>query len=258
MAAIDDAGFDVSYINKPQQPVPLTQQQQQAGIGSCCKDLNESSSAAAAVGAAEFGSSGRHVGGGSSSSSKGGCRGPAGKQLTIQQKEVARWQRRFIVAAAFTLPVFLWSMTTMFNPTVNAADMSLTVVNSLPVSWLIMLALATVVQVHTGSVFYVAAYKGLKRGTSNMSLLVALGTTAAFVYSLVSLVLAALRPSYMGHVYFETSAMVLSFICLGKWLEAKAKVRQGRGGERGGQGGGRGTWRAAVEVGLSLNCGLGG
>ena len=58
-----------------------------------------------------------------------------------------------------------------------------------------------------------------------MSVLVALGTTAAYCYSLVSMVLAALQPQYEGHVYFETSCMILTFVCGGKYLEAKAKAR---------------------------------
>jgi cation transport ATPase len=226
MAAIDDAGFDVTDITKPQQQLAT---QQKPGLatgfehndtGGISQQQQQQHSSSASV----SGSGGRGSGSGSGS---GACGGRSGrKQLTPQQKEVARWQYRLIISAALSLPVFLWSMATMFNPVVNAVDMSLTVVNSLPVSWLVMLALAGAVQIHSGSVFYAAAYKGLRRGSSNMSLLVALGTTAAFVYSLVSLVMAAVRPSYMGHVYFETSAMILTFICLGKWLEAKAKVRQ--------------------------------
>lgn len=58
-----------------------------------------------------------------------------------------------------------------------------------------------------------------------MGLLVALGTTAAFVDSLVSMMLAALNPNYMGHIYFESSVLILVFVCAGKYIEANAKAR---------------------------------
>lgn len=58
-----------------------------------------------------------------------------------------------------------------------------------------------------------------------MSLLVVLGTSAAYGYSVLAVVLAAALPSYaQGGVYFEASALIITFIIMGKWLEARAKV----------------------------------
>jgi Cu+-exporting ATPase len=80
-------------------------------------------------------------------------------------------------------------------------------------------------QVKVGAPFYSQAWHGLKYGASNMGLLVSLGTTAAFAYSLATMLLCALDASYMGHVYFESSVLILVFVCLGKYLEAMAKAR---------------------------------
>lgn len=76
-----------------------------------------------------------------------------------------------------------------------------------------------------GAPFYKQAWHGLKYGSSNMGLLVSLGTTAAFADSLGTMLLCALDPTYMGHVYFESSVLILVFVCLGKYLEAMAKAR---------------------------------
>jgi hypothetical protein len=80
-------------------------------------------------------------------------------------------------------------------------------------------------QVYIGRIFYSAAWAGLRHRSANMSLLVALGTTAAFAYSILSVAFAARDLMYMGHVYFETSALILTFVCLGKFLESAAKSR---------------------------------
>ena len=78
--------------------------------------------------------------------------------------------------------------------------------------------LATPVQLVFGARFYRAGWKALRAGTGNMDLLVALGTTAAFG---LSLYLWATRPG--AHLYFEASAVVITLVRLGKWLEARAK-----------------------------------
>ncbi len=86
--------------------------------------------------------------------------------------------------------------------------------------WL-QLALATPVQFWLGARFYVAGWKALRAGAGNMDLLVALGTTAGYGLSLFEL----LRQGANGmpHLYFEASAVVITLVLLGKWLEARAK-----------------------------------
>src|SRR5262249_47475019 len=80
------------------------------------------------------------------------------------------------------------------------------------------LALATPVQFYSGWDFYVHAFKALKNKTANMDTLIALGSSAAYVYS-IALMLVGLA----GHVYFETAALIITLILVGKYLEARAK-----------------------------------
>ncbi|HYM29801.1 MAG TPA: heavy metal translocating P-type ATPase [Candidatus Cybelea sp.] len=87
----------------------------------------------------------------------------------------------------------------------------------LPLS--VAVALASVLQFIVGGRFYIAAFKALRAGTGNMDLLIALGTSAAYFYSLW---LATTR-AMPGHAYFEASAVVVALVVLGKWLEARAK-----------------------------------
>jgi Cu+-exporting ATPase len=87
--------------------------------------------------------------------------------------------------------------------------------------WL-QLALATPVQFWLGARFYRAGWKALRAGSGNMDLLVALGTSAGYGLSLVQL-LAHQGHGGMPHLYFEASAVVITLVLLGKWLEARAK-----------------------------------
>ncbi len=93
-----------------------------------------------------------------------------------------------------------------------------------PIWWQVILA--TLVQFGCGYPFYYGTWHGLKRLSANMDTLVALGTTAAYGYSLYS----AFTPG-PHHLYFETSALLISFILLGKILEMKARRRAGQGME---------------------------
>jgi len=85
----------------------------------------------------------------------------------------------------------------------------------------VQFALATPVQFWLGWRFYVAAYKAVRAGAGNMDLLVALGTTAAWGLSVYMLLGA--HPGHTPHLYFEASAVLITFVLLGKWLEARAK-----------------------------------
>ncbi len=86
--------------------------------------------------------------------------------------------------------------------------------------WL-QLALATPVQFWLGARFYRAGWSALRAGAGNMDLLVALGTSAAYGLSLYELL--AHGGEAIGHLYFEASAIVITLVLLGKWLEARAK-----------------------------------
>ena len=85
----------------------------------------------------------------------------------------------------------------------------------------IQLALATPVQFWLGARFYRAGWKAIKAGSGNMDLLVALGTTAGYGLSLVQLL--RYGGESMPHLYFEASAVVITLVLLGKWMETRAK-----------------------------------
>ncbi len=87
-----------------------------------------------------------------------------------------------------------------------------------PVSPWIQFALATPVQFWLGARFYIAGWKAVRAGAGNMDLLVALGTSAAYFFSIWLM----FQP-HVHHLYFEASAVVITLVLLGKWLEARAR-----------------------------------
>jgi len=91
------------------------------------------------------------------------------------------------------------------------------------VNWF-FLVLATPVQFYVAWDYYTGAYKSLRNGSANMDVLVAMGSSVAYLYSLAVLIATSLGVSSLGeHVYFETSAVIITLIVLGKLLEARAK-----------------------------------
>ncbi|VAI56378.1 unnamed protein product [Triticum turgidum subsp. durum] len=84
--------------------------------------------------------------------------------------------------------------------------------------------LVSVVQFVVGKRFYIAAYRALRHGSTNMDVLVVLGTTATYVYSVCALLYGAFT-GFHPPMYFETSAMIITFVLLGKYLEVLAKGR---------------------------------
>jgi len=129
--------------------------------------------------------------------------------------EIKDQTRKFAVGVLFALPLFVLSMSRDFGligPWSHAPS----------VNWL-FLALATPVQFYTGWDYYVGSYKSLKNKSANMDVLVAMGSSVAYVYSLAVLFF----PTVGAHVYFETSAVIITLIKLGKMLEARTKGRTG-------------------------------
>ncbi|WP_305073980.1 heavy metal translocating P-type ATPase [Propionivibrio sp.] len=122
--------------------------------------------------------------------------------------------QRFWIAAALTLPLVA-QMVTMFNADALAGQH-----HDLLPRWL-QLALATPVQFWIGWRFYDGGWKALRGGGANMDVLVALGTSAAYLFSLV----VTLGGLHDLPVYFEASAAVITLVLLGKLLEARAKAR---------------------------------
>ena len=130
------------------------------------------------------------------------------RKLAVYQAEL----RRFWISAVLTLPLVA-QMVTMFNGDLHHHQ------DLLP-RWL-QLLLATPVQFWIGWRFYDGGWKALRGGGANMDVLVALGTTMAYVFSLV----VTLFGFDHLHVYFEASAAVITLVLLGKLLEARAKAK---------------------------------
>ena len=145
-------------------------------------------------------------------------------EAAAREAEIASRRKRVIVGMAFAIPAFVLSMSRDFGLLntllgISAMDAMSGSPVMATVNW-VLFALALPVQVYVGWPYYVHGFKSLRNGAANMDVLVALGSTVAFVYSLiVNLGLIG------GHVYFETAAVILALISVGKYLEAKAKGR---------------------------------
>ncbi|MDF2789507.1 MAG: copper-translocating P-type ATPase [Neobacillus sp.] len=135
-----------------------------------------------------------------------------------RQKEITKQTKKFIFSAILSLPL-LWAMVGHFSFTsfiwVPEAFMN---------PW-VQLALATPVQFIIGAQFYIGAYKALKNKSANMDVLVALGTSAAYFYSLYLSIMSLSMGTHSLELYYETSAVLITLIILGKLFEAKAKGR---------------------------------
>jgi Cu+-exporting ATPase len=135
-----------------------------------------------------------------------------------REREGSKQTRKFLIGVIFTFPLFLISMGRDFGALGQAAQAPW-------VDWLLMV-LASPVQLYVGWDYYRGAYKALLNRSANMDLLVAMGSSTAYVYSVV--VTVALTTGHMAwgnHVYFETAAVIITLIKLGKLLEARAKVK---------------------------------
>lgn len=139
------------------------------------------------------------------------------EQVDYREKAIKDQQRKFIISAILSLPL-LWTMVGHFSFT-----SFLYVPQFLMNPWIQMI-LATPVQFIIGKQFYVGAYKALRNGSANMDVLVVMGTSAAYFYSVYQAIVTA-GTHHGPHLYFETSAVLITLILLGKLFEVKAKGR---------------------------------
>lgn len=135
-----------------------------------------------------------------------------------RQQEIERQTSKFVFSAILSLPL-VWAMVGHFSFT------SFIWVPKMFMNPWIQLALATPIQFFIGKQFYIGAYKSLKNGSANMDVLVALGTSAAYFYSLFLSIQSIGKNGHMVEMYYETSALLITLIILGKLFEAKAKGR---------------------------------
>ncbi|MDU5743555.1 MAG: heavy metal translocating P-type ATPase, partial [Finegoldia magna] len=121
--------------------------------------------------------------------------------------EYEKLKRDFIISAIFSIPLF------------SAMFFHMAGVHTILSNGYFQWALATVVQFYIGRRYYVNAYKSLRGGGANMDVLIALGTSAAYFYSIYHVLIGS------DQLYFESSAVVITLILLGKLFEKRAKTR---------------------------------
>eukprot|EP01136_Pigoraptor_vietnamica_P017245 Opistho-1_new@62148 len=141
---------------------------------------------------------------------------------TRQDAEIAGIRRLLLISVALVIPIFAISMVFPYIPPIAGAFHT-EITQGLTVASLCLFVLTTPIQFGVGGRFYVGAYKSLRHGTANMDVLVAGGTSAAYIYSIVTIAIAMTNPNYEAMEAFEISALLITFIVFGKFLELLAK-----------------------------------
>ncbi len=131
------------------------------------------------------------------------------REKEAREKEIKRLKFEVIIGFALSLPIFILSFPEWFRIT-------------FPYQNFVLLVLATPVQLILGYRFYTGTYIGLMNKTANMDALIALGTSSAYIYSLLA---TFFQQIFTGGTYYDTSALIITFILLGKYFEALTKGR---------------------------------
>ncbi|SET80624.1 heavy metal translocating P-type ATPase [Paracoccus homiensis] len=141
-----------------------------------------------------------------------------------EQSEITAMRRRLWVAGTLALPVFLLEMGSHAIPALHHL-----IAGSIGIqtSWVIQFLLTTLVLIGPGRVFYRLGIPALMKAAPDMNSLVALGTAAAYGFSVVATFLPGLLPATIRAVYYEAAAVIIVLILLGRYLEARAKGRTG-------------------------------
>lgn len=140
----------------------------------------------------------------------------AEQKQQYKEEELKQKKHKFLLSVMLSIPL-LYTMLAHIP-----IDLWLPMPHLLMNPWFQFL-LATPVQFYIGGQFYVGAFKALKNKSANMDVLVALGTSAAYFYSLAEGVKSFGNTNYLPHLYFETSAVLITLILLGKLFETMAK-----------------------------------
>ncbi len=152
-------------------------------------------------------------------------RGEAAQTGDRKTAEALLWRRQLILAAVLTLPVFVLEMGGHLFPAFH--HWVLATIGQ-QASWLVQFMLTTIVLAGPGRSFYLRGYPALLKGAPDMNSLVALGTSAAYAFSLAATFAPWLLPGGTVTVYYEAAAVIVVLILLGRYLEARAKGRTGQ------------------------------
>ncbi|KAD3640425.1 hypothetical protein R6Q59_003224 [Mikania micrantha] len=145
---------------------------------------------------------------------------PFTRMVSQDEEESSNMYRLFSFSLLLSLPIFLMRFICPHIPLLYALLLKRCGPFQMG-DWLNWI-LVTLVQFVIGKRFYIAAFRALRNGSTNMDVLVALGTTASYVYSVYALLYGAITGLWVT-TYFETSAMLITFVLLGKYLETLAK-----------------------------------
>lgn len=143
------------------------------------------------------------------------------RERQARAEEAATLRRELIVASVLGAIILFLSMGPMLYPPLMMWLAEL--FGSHQALRVVMMVLATPVQFYSGRRFYRLAWKAARHRTTDMNTLVALGTSAAYFYSVTATIFPRLFPAGTAEVYFETAAVIIALILLGRYLEARAK-----------------------------------
>lgn len=138
-----------------------------------------------------------------------------------EETELHRMRRRLIWAAVFAVPLLYLAMGHMLPftlPVPEFLDM-----HHNPLAFAVCQLILTIPVLYCGRNFYIVGFKTLFKGNPNMDSLVAVGTTAAFAYSLVMTIMIPSDNTAVHHLYYESAAVVVTLVMLGKFLEKRSK-----------------------------------
>ncbi|MEG0962186.1 MAG: heavy metal translocating P-type ATPase [Lachnospiraceae bacterium] len=142
-----------------------------------------------------------------------------------EKKELKEKQSRLVAAIMVSLPLLYLSMGHMLPirlPLPQFLNMTLH-----PLNFAVAQMLFTVIVMLCGIKFYAVGFKTLFHGHPNMDSLVAIGTGSAFLYSLIMTIQIPSQPELVHHLYYESAAMVVTLIMLGKYMESRSKGKTG-------------------------------
>lgn len=145
-------------------------------------------------------------------------------QSLTRTKEIQEWWNRFWWSVVFAVPVFIIGMIMPQIPFLRPI-VDFRLMRGIYLGDFVVFLLTTPAQFWVGRKFYRNAYKSLKHRSATMDVLVMLGTSAAYFYSLFAMIFATLNtePDFRPFVFFDTSTMLIMFVSLGRYMENRAK-----------------------------------
>ncbi len=140
-------------------------------------------------------------------------------EFTQPERELKKLKKHVVISIGLTIPIVMLTLQHMFSSQIVGSSLLL----PMQVSNYVMLAMATPIQFWIGWRFYKGTLDGIKARASNMDTLIALGTTAAYIYSAAVTIVPGYFP--FASVYFETAAIIITLILVGKLLETRTKEK---------------------------------